>query len=116
MFNHLAPSLSSQNEDTTSQTMDFGDLFKTETSSVLVEEDSFQKKPQIPPNEGLPNLALEKNENGNKNVTRRVNNQVVPRAVNRISKEMKKCSREYFQRAFAKNKKQVLFVAKQVSF
>lgn len=52
---------------------------------------------------------------GNSSLKQAVNKQMKPRAVNKIAKEMKKCSKNYFARVFGKQRKNVLFVAKQVS-
>ena len=54
--------------------------------------------------------------NGNFTVKKRINNQMKKKVVNKISKEMGKCSKQYFKRVFAKEKKHVLLAAKQVSY
>lgn len=133
MFNERRPSFESTPDETTTIANDFEQLFRTQRDSVLEEEfanqsNSFSDSKM--PEEGLSERKDEEScivgefsrkaedeaDDGNCERERRVNNQVSPRAVNRISKEMKKCSKEYFRRAYAKEKKNVMFVAKQVSF
>ena len=114
---------------------DFPDLFKTEVNSFMeiqsnaddVLPENFSRLEADPQNEDVvngesdpfsPKSVLEPSNlfNGNEPVKKRINNQMHRRAVNRISKEIKKCSKEYFNRVFQKEKKNVLFAARQVSF
>ena len=71
-------------------------------------------------NSNFPIEKLRKNPhnyaNGNFTVKKRINNQIGKKVVNKISKEMGKCSKQYFKRVFAKEKKHVLLAAKQVSY
>jgi hypothetical protein len=133
MFNQRRDSFDSTPEETTTIANDFEHLFRTQPDSVLGDDDPTQsnflgdpKTPQLEvgeldtPEEKSESEFGEKErtqaQNGNCQEERKVNNQATRRAVNRISKEMKKCSKEFFRRAYAKEKKNVLFVAKQVSF
>jgi hypothetical protein len=140
MLNDKTSKFESDNEET-SFIRDFPDFFKMDSESLLEggntpRRDSFimtkfdEKndkqfkllEPTDSKRKSIDSDIKTQNEpnhtqfaNGNPTLKKRINNQMKHR-VNKISKEMKKCSKQYFKRVFDKEKKNVLFIAKQVSF
>jgi hypothetical protein len=129
-----------ENEDS-SFIRDFPDLFKTGSECTLEMENNEKKDSFILSNfddlngkdlKNTENATTQKDPNlsqiipptdpnsvdlsiGNPHLKKRIKKQIQRRAVNKISKEMKKCSKEYFNRVFKNQKKNALFVAKRVS-
>lgn len=84
----------------------------TEISSLLPCEGDLRRAPG-PVRRDWPDSA---ELSGNAHPEPGVNNQMGRRAVSKLAKEMKKCSKDYFARVFGKRKKNVLQLAQQVSF